>query len=160
LKAKFNKIRIELNGELQVRVDVYPDVADVALHKKHYVDKPDNPYALSLEEELSKEIDQERYDKWWKEVSKHKELNPCLCHFVKIDDKVTKDSLESFILNTFDTETLIDLDEALSKPSVDIRSVSCIMKGKNKMAAQKVALEDVVLYDRLTQTLSGFEAQL
>lgn len=107
----------EHNGFLKVRLDLYPDVGDKT-HKIHWVDKPIRPYT---EEELEDEELQ-------KLVPKQKELNPCLCHFVTVDEDITPVELEALIRETFDGVTVQGLDNALSEDNLD--GVTQIMRDK------------------------------
>jgi len=107
----------ERKGFLKIRLDLYPDVTDKT-HKIHWVDKPIRPYT---EEELANK------DKR-KLVPTKKELNPCLCHFVTVDEDITPTELEALIRETFDGATVQGLDNALSEDNLD--GVDQIMRGK------------------------------
>lgn len=91
--AKFNITGTHIQHRyLKVRVDIYPSLTDktYALHYVDEVDEEGNPTGA-------------------------KQLNPCLCHFIKIDDIVTRLKLRSEICKAFDKTTFRELDEALSE---------------------------------------------
>lgn len=92
------------HGFLKVRVDIYPTSTDKT-YALHYVDKPDRPYT-----------DEELEDKALRDlVPTHKELNPCLCHFIKVDANTARSALEAEIRGAFDEATFRQLDDVLSE---------------------------------------------
>jgi hypothetical protein len=116
--AKFNPTGTHIHkGFLKVRIDLYPEPTDKT-YFIHYVDKPDRPYT---EDELENPELQAL-------VPKHKELNPCLCHFIKVNPDTSLVELRAKVAEYFDSKTLFDLDDALSK--FEIPRVSQIMKTK------------------------------
>lgn len=101
--AKINPTGTHIqHGFLKVRVDIYPS-SNNKTYLIHYVDKPNRPYT---EEELEDE-------ELLALVPKHKELNPCLCHFIKIDPETTLGKLIAEIREIFDPNTLYLLDNYL-----------------------------------------------
>lgn len=117
MKIKFNPTGTHVKGFLKVRLDLYPDVGDKT-YSIHWVDKPDRPYT---EEELADETLQDL-------VPKHKELNPCLCHFIRVNPDISLLELQMKVKEFFDSKTLLDLDDALSK--FNTLKVQQIMKTK------------------------------
>ncbi len=103
------------HGFLKVRIDLYPNPSDKT-YSIHYVDKPNRPYT---EEELADESLRDL-------VPTHKELNPCLCHFITIDEGTTKQELRQIIKQAFDINTFQELDNKLSAG----QSVSQLMNSK------------------------------
>lgn len=102
--AKVNKSGTHIHKDfLKVRVDIYPDVESKTYHL-HYVDKLDR---LPTEEEMA---DKEKFDL----IPTHKELNPCLCHFITVNPKITKKQLVREVQQLFTTNTISRLDSALS----------------------------------------------
>jgi len=126
--AKFNLTGTHIHkGFFKVRIDLYPEPTDKT-YAIHYVDKPDRPYT---EEEL--ETDEEgaftsRALALQALVPKHKELNPCLCHFIKVNPDVSLLELSAKVKEYFDFKTLLDLDDALNK--FETLRVQQIMKTK------------------------------
>lgn len=118
---KFNETGTHIqHGFLKVRVDIYPSSTDKT-YPIHYVDKPDRPYT---EEELENEELQAL-------VPTHKELNPCLCHFIKIDPETTRGELEARVREILDADTLKQLDNILSKPTIRQEGLKELMKPKS-----------------------------
>jgi len=86
-------------GFLKVRVDIYPPVGSKT-YPLYYVDHFDRePTEAELADEALLAL-----------VPTHKELNPILCHFIRINPETTKTELEDIIKQTFDTATLQQLD--------------------------------------------------
>lgn len=118
-KIKFNPTGTHIqHGFLKVRVDIYPNPSDKT-YTIHYVNKPDRPYT---EEELADETLRTL-------VSTHKELNPCLCHFIKIDLRASRKRLEAKIKEIFDADTLRQLDNILFEG--DRSGLALLMKPKS-----------------------------
>jgi len=118
--AKFNPTGTHTHkGLLKVRIDLYPEPSDKT-YSIHYVDKPVCPYT---EEELANEELQ-------KLVPKVKALNPCLCHFITIDEDMPLGSLVHYVKAIFDKTTLSELDDLLSNVDIDRGKVSRLMRAK------------------------------
>jgi hypothetical protein len=117
------------HGYLKVRVDLYPSPANKT-YVLHHVDKPIIPpegYQGEVDDEGNPK-DFDDYNAWFESLPTRKELNPCLCHFIKVDPDTTRAELEQIIRDTFDADTVSQLDDALSKD--DRREVGRIMKPK------------------------------
>lgn len=112
---KFNETGTHIqHGILKVRVDVYPSPTDKT-YPIHYVDKPIIPeggYPGEVDIE-GNPINQEDYNNWIASLPTKKELNPCLCHFIKIDPETTRQELEAKIREIFDPETFNRIDNIL-----------------------------------------------
>jgi len=125
--AKFNETGTHIqHGFLKIRIDLYPDVSSKT-HKLHYVDKPIIP-----ESGIPKRLTDEEFQAWLEGLPTEKELNPCLCHFIKIDTTATRPALEAEIKGTFDKPTFRQLDDLLSdidKPEKRLR-LGQLMKPK------------------------------
>ncbi len=134
------------DGFLKVRVDLYPDPADKT-YARHYVDKPDRE---PTEEELADPAKLAL-------VPTHKELNPCLCHFIAVNEDIDGEKLQAYVGQLFTPDCLATLDEALVQPDA-IHRVSPYLRDKPKMAAAKVQAPDrQALIAAANARLSGLE---
>ena len=105
-------------GLLRVRVDLFPRPG-TALHALHYVDHPNREYTPEeIEDEALRAM-----------VPTHKELNPCLCHFLTVAENITPAELEALIRETFNRKTMKTLDDALLREDSKNR-VPRIMRNK------------------------------
>lgn len=121
--AKFNPTGTHAHkGKLKVRVDLYPEPTDKT-YALQYVDKPVRPYT---EEELADEALQNL-------VPKVKELNPCLCHFITIDEDTNLISLANYVRDIFGKVTLSELDNILSAETTDLPRLSQVMRFKRRV---------------------------
>jgi hypothetical protein len=77
-----------------------------------------------------------------------KKLNPCLCHFIKIDPETTKAELEAYIHSIFDERTRAALDIALA--SGNTNAVSDTMKSKAGLGGPQTKYRDYLLGEFLT----------
>ena len=91
------------NGWLKVRFDLCYGQGNKT-YPLHYVDHFDREPA---EEELADES-------LLALIPTHKELNPCLCHFITVDPDTTREELEAKVREVFDADTLSQLDNLLS----------------------------------------------
>jgi len=132
--AKINPTGTHIHkGKLKVRVDLYPDINNKTYNSQH-IDKFDRE---PTKEELA---DEELLSK----ISTHKETNPCLCHFITIDEDITRPQLKTLIESIFDKGTIDELDDALSKN--DRNRVSRVMRakcGNGKVPLKQVNLNDL-----------------
>ena len=145
--AKFNPTGTHIHkGFLKVRIDLYPEPTDKT-YVIHYVDKPDRPYT---EEEHKNEALRVL-------VPKHKELNPCLCHFITIDATADLTALINIVRGIFDQATLVQLDDSLSR--FDTPKVSQIMRTKcgSGKVISKLSTRHL---DRLNSRLSSLEVKV
>ena len=117
--AKVNTTGTHIQKDfLKVRFDIYPPQGSKT-YALYYVDYYDRE---PTEEELA---DKDLLDK----IPTHKELNPCLCHFIKVSPETTKKELEGIVKDMFDNSTLSSLDNSLSNSSL-ADTVPNIMKEK------------------------------
>lgn len=91
------------NGWLKVRFDLCCGQGSKT-YPLHYVDHFDREPA---EEELADEA-------LLALIPTHKELNPCLCHFITVAPDTTREELEAKVRETFDANTMSQLDNLLS----------------------------------------------
>lgn len=129
-------MRIKLNptgththkGYLKVRVDLYPEPTDKT-YAIHYVD----------------EVDEEG------NPTGRKQLNPCLCHFIKIDPNITLAGLTQLVRGMFDRQTLTLLDDVLSRRDIgQLREIMKTRLGEGK----QVGVVDIA---KLNERLAGME---
>jgi hypothetical protein len=151
MKAKINTTGTHVQkGILKVRIDLYPDPGDKT-YARHYVDKYDRE---PTEEELA---DQEKQVL----IPTHPELNPCLCHFIKVDEGIAHAGLETLLVEIFDAGTRKVLDDALADIEItsNQRAVSRIMASKGGIAPSiRSRVEDTVA--AVNSRLKDFEVQL
>lgn len=110
-------------GKLKLRLDVYPDPKD-RTYKLHYVRVPTRPFT---EEE-------ERDPKLAEKVPREWRVNPCLCHFVEVDEDTTPAQLREIIHEVFDPATLDEVDRALEVG--DSHAVAERMHAKRRTATR------------------------
>lgn len=115
-RVKFNPTGTHIqHGFLKVRVDIYPSPSDKT-YPIHYVDKPIIPpegYQGEVDAE-GRPIDQEDYNSWIASLPTYKELNPCLCHFIKIDPETILGELMAEIRGSIAPATFRQIDDILS----------------------------------------------
>lgn len=91
------------NGWLKVRFDLCYGQGSKT-YPLHYVDHFDRqPTEEELENEALLAL-----------IPTHKELNPCLCHFITIEPETIREELEAKVREIFDADTLSQLDNLLS----------------------------------------------
>lgn len=95
------------NGYLEVRIDLFPDNTR-GTYAIHYIDRPTIP-----PEGIPEGLEGEEYETWINGLPTHKELNPCLCHCLKVSEDTTKLELQSIIQGIFDEATVGTIDEGL-----------------------------------------------
>ena len=143
MKAIFNHTGTHIkNGLLKVRVDLYPDPTDKT-YALHYVSVPVIPvggYPGKVDGEGSP-LDQADYNAWLVGLPHVMQLNPCLCHFIKVPEDINKGQLQAYIEQLFTPDCLATLDEALVQPDSAHR-VSPYMKGRPGMAAAEIRTAD------------------
>jgi len=123
---KFNPTGTHIyKGFLKVRLDLYPDIGDET-YPLHYVDQVDSEGNLTG----------------------LKQLNPCLCHFLKIDPAISITGLIEQVKAIFDKATLTSLDYALSSFNADV--VSQIMRDKLGTGKKVVSADIDALNTKLT----------
>ena len=150
------------HGYLKVRVDIYPNPSDKT-YPIHYVDKPIIPPA-GYQGEVDTEgnpVDQEDCNSWIESLPTYKELNPCLCHLIKIDPEATLGDLIAEVQEIFDADTLIELDDILSKPITPRTRLAQLMKpksGKGKIVPYGTNAKK--LKDKIDKRFAGLEVEV
>ena len=145
--AKFNPSGThEHKGKLKIRVDIYPVEASktfasqrVDKLNRELTDKERAEFDLLDGEKLKLKEQVLR-----KKIGTHKELNPCLCHFIAIDEGMTKKELEGYVQSIFSKDTIDELDDALDKD--DRNKVSQTMKskcGNGKIHSKQANLDSI-----------------
>lgn len=123
--AKFNSTGTHIHkGFLKVRIDLYPKSTDKTC-PIHYVD----------------EVDEEG------KPTGFKQLNPCLCHFLIVDPSISLVEIAQKVRGVFDSQTILNLDDALSK--FDIGRVQQIMSPKCGMASKVVSVDIAQINSKL-----------
>ena len=151
MHVKFNPTGTHIrNGLLVVRLDLYPDPVDKT-YAGHCIDKFDRE---PTEEELA---DPEKLAA----VPTHKELNPCLCHFIRVGEDITPAGLEALVRQIFDSETLQELDDTLVDIGLPEKRalLSQIMRSRGG-AVQLVTVEKHDLVAVISSRLDDFEVML
>ena len=91
------------NGRLKVRFDLRYGQGGQT-YPLHYVDHFDRePTEAELADEAMLAL-----------IPTHKELNPCLCHFITIAPETTREELEAKVRQIFDADTVGQLDKLLA----------------------------------------------
>ena len=159
MRIEFNPSGTHIHRDfLKVRLDFYPEPTDKT-HALYYVDKPDTPYVMSSKEVLEGTSDPARYAAWWATVPKHKELNPCLCHFVVIEENTTLRELEDFIADAFGEATIASLDSYLAEPKTNPLLPS-LLRYRSKLVHKRVLTKDTNgLVDAINVRLAGLEVK-
>jgi hypothetical protein len=115
------------NGVLKIRLDLYPDVTDKT-YTCQYVDVFDRE---PTEDELNDAAKLAL-------IPTHKQLNPCLCHFVEVPENIDKATLQAYIQKLFDADALETLDNALIQAN-SAHLVSPYIRSKAKLNAPKIS---------------------
>ena len=151
MRVKFNPSGTHIHkGFLKVRIDLYPEPTDktYAIHHIQVPVIPEKGYQGEVDAEGSP-VDQNDYNNWIDSLPRVWQLNPCLCHFVKIDADTPLD--DTLIRQVFDKDTVLQVDDALSKS--DIPKLQQAMKTKFGNG-HKVFSADI---DAINLTLSSLE---
>ena len=127
---------------LKIRVNIYPPKGSKT-YPLHYVDHFDRE---PTEEELADPAKLAL-------IPTHKELNPCLCQFIKISPEITKQQLEDIVRETFDVSTLLQLDNSLSGFSTE--KVPDIMRFKGGAGRKLSKAENTPLFIAMMNTRFG-----
>lgn len=152
--ARFNPTGTHVHkGFLKVRIDLYPDITSKTYPIHHIqvpvypdIEAPLNGYPGEKtwveSHEVWDEIDEifieveghwvpsdwEDYNNWVEGLPKVWQLNPCLCHFIKIDQDTALASLNGIVRAIFNKPTVAQLDDLLSK--LDTPQVAKLMRSK------------------------------
>ncbi len=132
--AKFNPTGTHVHqGKLKIRIDIYPSASD-KVYARHYVDKPVREYTeTELEDKDLRVL-----------VPTKKELNPCLCHFIQVDENITKQTLAGYIRSILTKNILSELDDALDKGNTN--RVHQLMRGRigSGKSVQKLSTQKLI----------------
>jgi len=147
---KFNPTGTHIRkGFLKVRVDLYPEPMDktyVLHYVDHYDQEPtqeelDNPALLAL-------------------VPTHKEVNPCLCHFITIPETASLLDITAYLQKLFDKDTVASLDDYLTRPNAS-HYVSPFMRDKPSLDGRKVkAIDHQALISSVNLRLTGLQGKV
>lgn len=123
----------------------------VSIPRDHYIIVRVDLYpAKGTRTYVQQYVDETVWDEERQEVvpTGKKKLNPCLCHFIKIDPETTRAELESYVRGIFDRDTRASLDIALA--SSNTAAVSNIMKSKDGFGNPQTKYKDRLLGEFLT----------
>lgn len=140
-------------GKMKVRIDLYPEPTDKT-YAQQYVDKPIIPskgYRGIIDRE-GMPANLADYTQWIDSLPKAKVLNPCLCHFITIDEDTSLIALTDYVKGIFDKATLAKLDNLLSAEITDRTRLAQIMKPRCGMGKLLSARADVA---RIKNTLNS-----
>jgi hypothetical protein len=115
--ARFNRTGTHLyKGSLKVRIDLYPEPADKT-YAQHNVSKPVIPPGgyPGVKDIFGGPLDPVAYKAWEDALPHVNELNPCLCHFLRVAPSITLPQLIAQIRAAFDQMTVSNLDTLLSE---------------------------------------------
>lgn len=153
--ARFNPTGTHIHkGFLKVRVDLYPEPTDKT-YAIHHIQVPDPESRLYKKgyrgklDEMDSPIDQGDYNAWYESLPKIWRTNPCLCHFIKVDAGTTLSGLTDYVKGILDKNTILELDDILSKVDVDHPRLSRIMNAKSGTGS-KVSFAPIDLNSRLS----------
>jgi hypothetical protein len=119
---KFNPsgTSVESDGYLYIRLDFYPSSTSKS-YNQYYVNVPDETSKEflagypGLRDARGRPLDQKAWREWYDNLPHIWQLNPALCHFVKISPSITKAELTTFINSNFGSSTIGSLDDILIK---------------------------------------------
>jgi len=141
---KFNPTGTQIvKGRLVVRLDFYPSVNDKA-YRYHYVSVPVIPPEgyLGKVDNRGNPLDDNTFNAWLESLPHVWRLNPCLCHFINVDEGIKLQKLRDFITQTFDKNILANISDAV------ILSNSAhllhFMKAKSVQSSRKIITKDIV----------------
>lgn len=115
---------------IKVRIDLYP-AEGTKSYVQHYVDE------TVWDEERQEAV-----------PTGKKKLNPCLCHFIKIDPETTRAELEAYVRGIFEESMRTNLDLALA--SRNLNAVSAIMKPRSGFGRPQTKYRDCLIGEFLT----------
>ena len=117
--ARFNPTGTHVHkGFLKVRIDLYPDIGDKT-YVLHHVQVPVIPpegYQGKVDD-MGQPVDWNDYNNWVDSLPKVWQLNPALCHFIKIKEASTKADLTDYLEQTFTPTLIKTLDDSLILPN-------------------------------------------
>ena len=149
MKAKFNPTGTHTHkGFLKVRIDLYPEPTDKT-YKIHHVQVPVYP-----PEGYQGKVDEEGQPaNWIDSLPKIWQLNPALCHFIKIKEASTKADLTNYLEQILPPTIIKTLDDSLILPNSS-HLISPFMRDKAALTTKKIATKDIE--DLITSVNSRF----
>lgn len=129
-KDPIKLISVPRDHYIKVRVDLYP-AEGTKTYTQQYIDE-------TVWDEDRQEVI----------LTGKKKLNPCLCHFIKIDPETTRAELEAYVRSIFDSSTRASLDIALA--SGNSNAVSSIMKSRAGFGRLQTEYRDYLIGEFLT----------
>ena len=113
--AKFNPTGTHAHkAYVKVRVDLVPEPGDktYGIHHVQVPVIPEGGYPGKVDD-MDIPIDMEDYNKWLDGLPKVWQVNPCLCHFIKVDPDISLLEFQAKLLEYFDSAAKLGLDDAL-----------------------------------------------
>lgn len=144
MKAQFNPTGThDKDGFLKVRFDLYPDVGDktYALHDVEVPVIPPEGYQGEVDG-MGSPVDQNDYDNWIDGLPKIRQLNPALCHFIRIKETSTKADLTDYLEQIFNPTVIKTLDDILILPNSS-HLISPLMRNKAALTTEKIVTKDI-----------------
>lgn len=142
--AKFNPTGTHIHkGFLKVRIDLYPDVTDKT-YPIHHIQVPVIPeegYQGEMDE-MGSPVDIDAYNAWKDGLPKVWQLNPALCHFIRIKEASTKASLTDYLEQIFNPTLIKTLDDSLILPNSS-HLISHLMRNKSALTTEKIITRDI-----------------
>jgi|GEM_PF-1336132 len=129
-KDPLKLVSVPRDHYIKVRIDLYP-AEGTKTYSQQYVDE------TVWDEERQETV-----------LTGKKKLNPCLCHFIKIDPETTRAELEAYVRSIFDESTRANLDIALA--SGNSNAVSNIMKSRAGFGRPQTEYRDYLIGEFLT----------
>lgn len=162
MRIEFNPTGTHVHKDfLNIRLDFYPDPTDKT-YAIHHIQVPVIPqdgytgevklvaledggfpfdeHVIVLEWRQAQAVvpaSMEDYDAWFDGLPRVWQTNPCLCHFVVIEESTTLRGLEDFIADAFDKDTIASLDTYLAKPKTN-PLLSSLLRYRSKLAHKRV----------------------
>ncbi|KKM24064.1 hypothetical protein LCGC14_1608900 [marine sediment metagenome] len=142
--AKFNPTGTHVHkGFLKVRIDLYPDIGDktYAIHHVQVPVIPPEGYQGKVDKE-GNPVDQNDYDNWIDSLPKVWQLNPALCHFIRIKEASTKADLTDYLEQICNPTVIKTLDNSLILPNSS-HLISPLMRNKSALTTEKIVAADI-----------------
>uniref|UniRef100_A0A6M3JSI5 Tail protein n=1 Tax=viral metagenome TaxID=1070528 RepID=A0A6M3JSI5_9ZZZZ len=129
-------------GYALVKLNCFPDKAtNKPLYDKCFVSVRDIGAGYQGEVDIEgTPLNQSAYDRWYNKLPITQQLNPCLCHFMKVPENVT--DLSGYTERHFDPNTIATLDAILLRPD-SAHYVSPLMRAKRE-PCEIVKTEDIL----------------
>ncbi len=144
------------DGYLKIRLDFYPGPEDKSYESQHVfvVDESSPEYLAGYKGLLDKDgnPDPIEYQKWLDELPHIWCTNPALCHFVIVPESVTKEQLQSYILNAFTGTVTATIDDVITRTDSS-HLISPLMRPYASMGTKAI----VTSTDRDIGSLTGDE---